>query len=119
MNWVPTGEYKPDGRPIWHCPVCKARVAGERPARHGCGRKPVLPVKYVPAQVPCRSASRGERYARLRDESCGCMETVYACSLHSLCTINPVTGDVGGTVPQCCLTCENGGRPESVVVSST
>ena len=103
MTWMFTGELKPDGRPIWKCEACGRKIWGHNVAPHHC-QGPV-PKRLRASEVPCRK--RGLVYGKIDNSSCSCKETVYSCSMHAFCTINPVAGLVNNIQPKACRDCKN------------
>lgn len=102
-GWKFTGKNTKDGRPIWACRVCNARIWGWRVADHSCLGTPAAKPKA--AEVPCKH--RGLVYAKINDVSCGCKATVFSCSVHAFCTISPINGTIQNIIPKCCIECDN------------
>lgn len=105
MSYQKTDETKPDGRPIWVCPQCGARVAGYVVAFHGCGSEPAKPSKRTTfADYPC--VHRGVAMASIEVPGCGCKTAVKACGKFALCAAEKVTGTINNIIPKFCGECD-------------
>lgn len=103
-HYEKTNETTPDGRPIWECPKCGARVAGHVVANHSC---PGTPPKLTTTVLPCKH--RGSVMGRLRKPGCDCWSVVFGCSFveGGLCSLGQTEGVLMGRIPVDCAKCDD------------
>lgn len=110
-GWKPTGEAKPDGRPIFECglePPCKAKVWGHNPGEHK-HHKESSDTPQPLTDLTCEH--RGGRAGKIAKAGCstGCKIRVWECDCEDiasrLCTLSPSVGSIDGKEPQNCQTC--------------
>ena len=111
-GWKPTGEAKPDGRPIYvcgHAVPCRAKVWGWKVGehRHDGGEPKARQVVVADSCLPC--VYRGEPAGKIRKSmGCDCWAVVFLCNKadDGICTLAFVDGDVGGKKPWVCVDCK-------------
>ena len=94
-----TGATLPDGRPIWKCDACGARVWGHKIAPHSCdGPAPTA------ANTPC--SYRGDVYTSVKVADC-CKSAVFRCGQEddAFCVIKEENLKINDKVLRCCRTC--------------